>query len=259
MPPLICGKDTTRRSTHLTHSEPRLLIKYQAYVLLGPPGSGKGTQGQLLSRVPSLVHVSIHDVFGSFDLESEMWSMYREYSDRGRRMLNLVVVEMLRYHLRILTEQGRLRPEIDTVLLDGIPANAAQAEAIRSFVDVRLVFNLWLPNHAEILRRMQKTAIADEHFEETSNSAIQDRLRLYIDEAVALIDCYQPLTRVVMSIGEPVAVFREILRMIKALDGDRLAKAQNPREVADPSVTPDLERRLRYGLSAVDSVGYASS
>jgi adenylate kinase len=233
-------------------------MKYQAYVLLGPPGSGKGTQGQLLSRVQSLVHVSIHDVFGSLDLESEVLRMYRDYSNRGRKMLNLVVVEMLRYHLRTLTEQGRLRPEIDTVLLDGIPANAAQAEAIRSFVNVRLVFNLWLPNHAEILRRMQKTSIADEHFEETPNPAIQDRLRLYIEEAVALINCYQPLTRVVMSIGEPLAVFREILRMIKALDGDRLAKALNPRENADPVETPGLERRLRYGFSAVESVGCAS-
>jgi adenylate kinase family enzyme len=184
--------------------------------------------------------------------------MYREYSNRGRKMLNLVVVEMLRYHLRTLTEQGRLRPEIDTVLLDGIPANAAQAEAIRSFVNVRLVFNLWLPNHAEVLRRMQKTAIGDGHSEETSNSAIQDRLRLYIEEAVALINCYQPLTRVVMSIGEPFAVFREILRIIKACDGDRLLKAQVLREDEDFGVAPDLKRRLQYGFSAVETVGCVS-
>jgi adenylate kinase len=228
-------------------------MKYQAYVLFGAPGSGKGTQGQLLSEIPGFVHVSAHEVFGSLPLEQEPLGMYDGYSNRGQNMLNLVMVEMLHYHLRMLTKQGRLRPEIDTVVLDGIPTNAIQAKAICSFINVRLVFNLWLPCHDELRRRMHEHAIANGRVEEASDTAMRARLRQYVNEAMALIEYYRSVTRVVITIAEPMKVFRDILRMIKDVDGERLAKAVD-NESATSRFIEEFQSTSSEGPYAVGSV-----
>src|SRR4051812_37345672 len=37
--------------------------RYRTYLLFGMPGSGKGTQGAVLGRLPDLVHISMGDIF----------------------------------------------------------------------------------------------------------------------------------------------------------------------------------------------------
>ena len=42
---------------------------------------------------------------------------------------------------------------------------------------------------------------------------------------MALVEYYRSVTRVVITMAEPMKVFRDILRMIKDVDGERLARA----------------------------------
>ena len=46
-------------------------MQYRTYLLLGAPGSGKGTQGKILGNIPRFFHLSMGDVFregaGGFD------------------------------------------------------------------------------------------------------------------------------------------------------------------------------------------------
>ncbi len=42
-------------------------MKYRTYLLLGAPGSGKGTQGKILGAIPRFFHLSMGDVFRALD------------------------------------------------------------------------------------------------------------------------------------------------------------------------------------------------
>ncbi|MEZ6211969.1 MAG: nucleoside monophosphate kinase [Phycisphaerales bacterium] len=55
-----------------------------AILLLGAPGTGKGTQGAILGQVPGFVHQSSGDIFRSMDPNSEIGKLFRSYSGEGR-------------------------------------------------------------------------------------------------------------------------------------------------------------------------------
>ena len=207
----------------------------------------------MLGQIPGFVHVSAHEVFGSLPLEQEASRMCDDDSSHAQNTLNLVTVEMLHYHLRMLTKQGRLRPEIDTVVLDGIPTNAVQAEAIRSFINVRLVLNLWLPSYDELRRRIREHAMAHGRVDETSDTAMRARLRRYVNKAMALVEYYRSVTRVVITMAEPMKVFRDILRMIKDVDGERLARAAD-NESAAPRFIEAFQSTSSEGVGFVPNL-----
>ena len=45
--------------------------RYQAILLFGAPGSGKGTQGKILGSIPGFYHLSCGEVFRTLDMSSE--------------------------------------------------------------------------------------------------------------------------------------------------------------------------------------------
>jgi adenylate kinase len=55
--------------------------KHTAILLFGPPGVGKGTQGQILGNIPGYFHLSSGDVFRSLEIGSpEGKEVYRYIS-----------------------------------------------------------------------------------------------------------------------------------------------------------------------------------
>ena len=93
-------------------------------VLLGPPGAGKGTQAQLISRKLGLPHVSSGDLFREhFKARTELGKLAQSYMDRGELVPDDVTIAMIRERLS--------RPDCAPgALLDGFPRTPAQAEAL---------------------------------------------------------------------------------------------------------------------------------
>ena len=48
------------------------MSKYQTYLIFGAPGSGKGTQGRVLGKVPGYYHCACGDVFRALDLRTPL-------------------------------------------------------------------------------------------------------------------------------------------------------------------------------------------
>ncbi len=93
-------------------------------VLLGPPGSGKGTQGKILAEKFSLAHLSTGDLFRKI-LENENHPLYSHVLvvKEGKLVSDEVV--------NMVVENGLKSPEYkEGVLLDGYPRTVAQAEAL---------------------------------------------------------------------------------------------------------------------------------
>jgi adenylate kinase len=93
-------------------------------VLLGPPGAGKGTQAQLVSKKLGLPHVSSGDIFReNLKAETELGKLARGFMDRGELVPDDVTIAMIRERLS--------RPDCAPgALLDGFPRTPAQAKAL---------------------------------------------------------------------------------------------------------------------------------
>ena len=60
------------------------MTRYVTYLLMGAPGSGKGTQGKVLGSVPRFFHFACGEVFRSLDTRSPLGQKFIEYSSRGQ-------------------------------------------------------------------------------------------------------------------------------------------------------------------------------
>src|SRR6201990_1274878 len=93
-------------------------------VLLGPPGSGKGTQGERLNEDLRLPYYATGDILrAAVRDETELGKSAKEYMDRGDLVPDEVIVGVIAE--RIDSEEAR-----DGFILDGFPRTTPQAEAL---------------------------------------------------------------------------------------------------------------------------------
>ena len=106
-------------------------MKYRSILLFGAPGSGKGTQGAILGKRPSLVHLACGDVFRSLDRESELGKLFTKYTIGGGLVPDELTVELWRHTVRKMIAAGRfdLAKQTLTNLYNKRPTWLAQAHA----------------------------------------------------------------------------------------------------------------------------------
>jgi adenylate kinase len=93
-------------------------------VLLGPPGSGKGTQGERLQEELRLPYYATGDILRAAVREgSELGRAAKEYMDRGDLVPDELIVDMIA--ARIDSTEAA-----DGFILDGFPRTATQAKAL---------------------------------------------------------------------------------------------------------------------------------
>ena len=93
-------------------------------VLLGPPGSGKGTQGERLNEDLRLPYYATGDILrGAVRDETDLGRTAKEYMDRGDLVPDEVIVGVIAE--RIDSAEAR-----DGFILDGFPRTTPQAEAL---------------------------------------------------------------------------------------------------------------------------------
>jgi adenylate kinase len=105
-------------------------------ILLGLPGSGKGTQGHLLSEDLSIPHISTGDIFRKMaSTESEEAKMLNSYMEEGKLVPSSLVNKVVRKF--ILSDECR-----DGCILDGYPRNLEQAEYFIENIDsdIKVIF-----------------------------------------------------------------------------------------------------------------------
>jgi adenylate kinase len=93
------------------------------FILMGPPGSGKGTQGSILARYLGFEHIATGDMFrAEVTKGTELGKLAKQYMDRGDYVPNEVTINMLLNHLEGTRGKG--------ALLDGFPRTVEQAQAL---------------------------------------------------------------------------------------------------------------------------------
>ena len=93
-------------------------------VLLGPPGAGKGTQAEVLTKKLMVPHISTGDMFrAAIKNNTPMGAEAKSYMDKGQLVPDSVTVGIIKDRIA--------QPDCaDGFLLDGFPRTIAQAEAL---------------------------------------------------------------------------------------------------------------------------------
>ena len=187
-------------------------------IILGAPGSGKGTQGQILGTVPRFFHCACGDVFRSLDTRTVIGKKFVDYSSRGELVPDELTIELWKAQIDNLGDAHLYKPDIDFLILDGIPRNVRQAEILDRYIEVHQVFHLSCPNRNELASRMRKRALKDNRIDDASDRVIDQRIATYEAETKPILD-YYPADRVtcIDATQPPVKVLAEMIQRITSL------------------------------------------
>lgn len=193
-------------------------FKRPAILILGAPGSGKGTQGKILGSIPRFFHCACGDVFRSLDTRTALGQKFVEYSSRGELVPDEITIELWKAQMDNLADTHLYKPDIDVLILDGIPRNVKQAELLGQHVEVHQVFHLSCPNRDELARRMRKRALKDNRLDDASDKVINQRIATYEAETKPILE-YYPADRIMVidATQPPVKVLGEMVQRIVSL------------------------------------------
>ncbi len=165
-------------------------------VLLGAPGSGKGTQAALLEKQMDIPHISTGVLFRSaVKQETPLGQQIKSIMDSGELVPDDITLDLL--------EQRMNRSDAaNGFILDGYPRNLRQAESLDDLLD-KLGWSLDDAvqidvNSEEVIRRIAKRAAKEGRSDDSENVA-RNRLRVYQERTAPVIDYYAEkgmLTRV---------------------------------------------------------------
>jgi adenylate kinase len=150
-----------------------------AIVLLGPPGSGKGTQAEQLA----FTALSTGELLRAARAEgTELGRQAEQYMDRGDLVPDDVIVALIEEELDGL--------DAEPVLFDGFPRTVGQADALQQALDRRgraldAVVLIDVPDD-EVARRISGRGRDDDNPE-----TVRERLHVYHDETEPLVRYYE--------------------------------------------------------------------
>src|SRR6476469_7608534 len=192
-----------------------VMMRYQTFLLFGAPGSGKGTQGKTLGTIPRYYHCACGDVFRSIDTRTKVGKAFLEYSSKGQLVPDDITVELWREAIDSAVEAHKFKPDIDILVLDGIPRNVGQAKLMNDMIDVKKVFNLACPDRETLFYRLKKRALQENRLDDANEEVIQRRLDIYEKESRPVLSYYsKELITVVDAIQPPVKVLLDILESV---------------------------------------------
>ncbi len=189
--------------------------RYKTFLVFGAPGSGKGTQGKAMGAIPRFFHQACGDVFRSLDTRTPLGQEFIKYSSQAMLVPDELTVQLWKAQIDDEVRTHRFKPDIDFLVLDGIPRNFRQAELMEEHIEVLQVFHLSCPDRTELRRRLRKRALKDNRFDDASDEVINRRIQTYENESKPMLSFYNK--HLIMDLDAtkpPVQVMSDILNRI---------------------------------------------
>lgn len=156
-------------------------------VLLGAPGSGKGTQAALLVEELGLPHISTGELLRSAAKSgSELGMQAKAVMDRGELVSDDIMLGLI--------EERLSQPDAEAgFILDGYPRNLPQARALdvvlerlNQPVDEALQIDI---DVEMVIARIAKRA-AEEGRSDDTEEVVRNRMKVYSEQTAPVVDYY---------------------------------------------------------------------
>lgn len=185
-------------------------------LIVGPQGSGKGTQAKMISEKLGITAIATGDIFrANIKGETELGKEVKKYVDAG----DLVPDSLTN---RLVEDRLSWDDAADGFLLDGYPRNRTQAATLdemlsRLGVDLDLVLELTADTE-ELTQRLKKRAEIEGRDDDADANAIRRRLELFESETRPMIDEYKTrgLVKQVDGLGSVEDVNARIMSALQA-------------------------------------------
>ena len=185
-------------------------------VIFGAPGSGKGTQSELIVEKYGINHISTGDVLrAEIKNGTELGTSAKGYIDQGQLIPDELMID-------ILASVFDSFKDSKGVIFDGFPRTIAQAEALKKMLaergqDVSVMVDLDVPEEelmVRLIKRGKDSGRADDN-EET----IKKRLHVYHSQTAPLIDWYKNEKKYqhINGLGTMEGIFAEICEAVDKL------------------------------------------
>lgn len=156
-------------------------------VIMGAPGSGKGTQAALIVEELDLDHISTGDLLrAAVAAGTELGLQAKAVMDRGELVSDEIVLGLLEE--RLLLDSGKAG-----FILDGYPRNIAQAGALDALlerigqpVDEALQIDV---DEEQVVERIAKRAALEGRSDDTEET-VRNRLKVYGEQTAPVVDFY---------------------------------------------------------------------
>jgi len=183
-------------------------------LLLGPQGSGKGTQARLIAEAYEIPHVGTGDMLReAIASGEELGRRVQPIVDAGQLVPDHLMVELIRE--RLSRDDAR-----EGFVLDGFPRTLAQAEALDGVLrelgrELDIVLELQVPEAVSIQRLLERARL--EGRSDDTPEGIRTRLSLYRDNTQPLVEYYRARSKLVGIHGDRDVqqVFSEIQQAIE--------------------------------------------
>ena len=184
-------------------------------ILLGPPGAGKGTQAQLISKEFNIPQISTGDMLRSaIKAGTELGKTAKAVMEAGQLVSDELIINLVKERLE--------QPDcVNGCIFDGFPRTIPQAQALADVgVDIDYVVEISVPDD-EIISRLSgrrahlssgrtyhiiynppkvdgKDDITGEDLvqrDDDKEEVIKDRLSVYHDQTATLVGHYQDVAK----------------------------------------------------------------
>ena len=184
-------------------------------VLLGAPGSGKGTQAAMLRNSLKIPHVSTGDLLrAAVRAGTPLGLKAKAVMDAGDLVSDDIVLGMLEE--RVAEDDAG-----EGFILDGYPRNLAQCAALEDLLDrigqpLDVAIKLDVPNEL-IVERIAGRAAAEGRVDDTPET-VRARLRVYAEQTAPVADHFAEIGKLVTvdGVGELDEVFQRIVAALPA-------------------------------------------
>ena len=158
----------------------------EVLIFLGPPGSGKGTQAEILTDNLNLSHLSVGDLLRENILNStELGKLASNYVKSGELVPDELIIDLMDSYITNIKN----KTDNSGIILDGFPRTINQAIALENKikqlnVSIKAVINLDIPDQ-KILNRLAARGREDDKPE-----LIKNRLKVYRNQTEPLLEFY---------------------------------------------------------------------
>ena len=206
------AKHRQHRTNQIQDKHNRLTMKN--IVIFGAPGSGKGTQSDLLIKKYGFGHISTGDVLrGEIKKGTELGKTAKGYIDNGQLIPDELMVSIL------ASVYDSFGADHAGVIFDGFPRTIAQAEALKAMLaershNVAAMIELDVPEDelmSRLIKRGQESGRSDDN-----EDTIKKRLDVYHNQTAPLIEWYEKegIHNHINGLGELDRIFSDICKVI---------------------------------------------
>lgn len=187
-------------------------------ILFGPPGSGKGTQSEMLIAKYGLKHLSTGDILrGEIIAATPLGLEAKSLMDKGELVPDEVVIGMISSALEANTDAKGF-------LFDGFPRTTAQASALDKLLQLKgtaigVVLALEV-SELELVKRLLNRGLTSGRSDDNNEAVITARIAEYHKKTSVVADYYKQFDKVKNINGE--GSVEEIFALLSAEIDSRL-------------------------------------